>query len=181
MKLTDFPETTTGDDKGVVQGNEGALASNTIAKSRVVGAPDELRPVTVDDGGPSLDKRVFDAIKEGGVGIEIRKSDSFQFETLAGKVRIDELLYLTIGRVGCVDGCEICENLAGRFARRFVDKGLLVRVQVSNVDGLKELSHGKSTRFKLSDYATSRGTHRSGAEDLARTPWLVGWEGYLGG
>jgi len=149
VKLTDFPETTTGDDKGVVQGNERALASNTIAESRLVSASDELRPVTVDDGGPSLDKRIFDAIKEGGVGIEIRKSDSFQFETLAGKVRIDELLDLTVGGVGCIDDREICENLAGRFVRRFVDKGLLVRVQLSNVDGLKELSHGKSTRFKL--------------------------------
>jgi len=133
----------------VVQGNERALASNTITESRLVGAPDELRPVTVDDGGPTLDQRILDAIKEGGIGVEIRKSDSFQFETLAGKVRIDELLDLTIGRVGSVDGCEICEDLAGRFVRRFVDEGLLVWVQISDVDGLKELSHGKSTRFKL--------------------------------
>jgi len=141
VRLTDLPETTTRDDEGVVQGNERALTSNTIAKSRIVGAPDELRPVTVDDCGPSLDERVFDVTKEGGVGIEIRKSDSFQFETLAGKVRIDELLDLTIGRVGSIDGGEICENLAGRFVCRFVDKGLWVRIQLSDVDGLKELSY----------------------------------------
>ena len=139
MRLTDFPETATRDDEGVVQGNERALTSNTITKSRIVGASDELCPVTVNDGGPSLDKRVFDAIEEGGVGIEIRRSDSFQFKTLAGKVRIDELLDLTIGRVGPVDGREICENLAGRFVCRFVDKGLRVWVQLRNVDGLKEL------------------------------------------
>ena len=140
MRLTDLPETTTRDDKGVVQGDERAFTSNAIAKSRVVGAPNELCPVTVDDCGPSLDEGVFDAIKKGGIGIKIRKSDSFQFETLAGKVRIDELLDLTIGRVGSVDGGEICENLAGRFVCRFIDKGLWVRVQLGNVDGLKELS-----------------------------------------
>ena len=178
MGLTDFPETTTRDDEGMVQGNERALTGDTIAKSRIVGVPAELCPVTVDDGGPSLDERVFDAIKEGGAWIETRKSDSFQFEALAGKVRIDELLDLTIGRVGPVDGREICENLAGRFVCRFVDKRLWVRVQLSNVDGLKELSYDA---FKLGALRDVMGTHRSGAEDLARTPWLGGWERHLRG
>lgn len=132
----------------MVQGNERALASDTVAKSGIIGAPDELGPIAVDDGGPSLDKRVFDAIKEGWVGIEIRESDGFQFKTLAGKVRIDELLDLTIGRIGgAIDGCEIRENLARRSVRRFVDKGLLVRVQVSDVDGLQELSCSFSWRI----------------------------------
>lgn len=176
MRPTDFSETTTRDDEGVIQGDERALTSDTIAKSRIVGAPDELCPVTVDDGGPSLDKRIFDAIEEGRVGVEIRKSDSFQFKTLAGKVRIDELLDLTIGGVGSVDGGEICENLAGRFVCRFVDKGLLVRIQVSNVDGLKELSYGKYTRVKSEDYATSYAGLTGPAQKIS-----LGHHGWVGG
>jgi hypothetical protein len=110
----------------VVQGNEGALTRNTIAKSRFISVPDELGPVTVDDARPSLDERVFDAIEEGGVLIEIGESDSLQFETLAGEIRVDELFDLAIRRVGSVDGGEIREDLAGRFVRWFVDESLFV-------------------------------------------------------
>jgi hypothetical protein len=124
----------------VVQGNEGALTSNTIAKSRFISVPDELRPVTVDDARPSLDERVFDVIEEGGVLIEIGESDSLQLETLAGEIRVDELFDLAIRRVGSVDGGKIREDLAGWFVCRFVDESLFVRVQVGDVDGLEELS-----------------------------------------
>lgn len=139
LRLTDFPETTTGDDEGVVQGNERALTSNAIAKGRIVGVPDELRPVTVDDARPGLDKRVLDVIEEGGIGIEIGKSRRLQFEAFAGKVRIDELFHSTNGRVGAVDRSKVCQNLTGRLVGRFVDKGLWVRVQLSDVDSLEEL------------------------------------------
>jgi len=142
--LTDFPETTTRDDECVVQGNERALAGNTITKSRFVAVPDELCPVTVDDARPGLDQRVFDATEEGGVGVEIRNGSSFQFKTLAGKVRIDELLDLATGGVGSIDGSEVREDLARRFACRFVDEGLLVRIQFSDVDRLKELLCSRS-------------------------------------
>ena len=56
----------------MIQGDERALTGNAITESRIIGIPDELCPVTMDDAGPGLDKRVFDAIKKGGVGIEIR-------------------------------------------------------------------------------------------------------------
>jgi len=108
MVLTDFPETTTRDDEGVIQRNERALACNAITKSRVVRAPDELRPVTMDDGGPRLHEWVFDVVEEGRVLIEIGDGDSFQLETLARKIRVDELLNLAIGRIGPVDSGEIC-------------------------------------------------------------------------
>ena len=144
MILTYFPETTTGDNERVVQWNERTLAGNTIAKSRFVGVPDELCPVTMDDARPGLDQRVFDAIQECGVGVEIRNGISCQFKTFAGKVRIDELLDLTVGGVGPIDGSEVCENLARRFACRFVDEGLLVRVQFSDVNCLKELPRSRS-------------------------------------
>ena len=133
----------------MVQGNEGALTSNTVAKSRVVGVPDELRPVTVDDAGPGLDKRVFDPIEEGGVGIEIGNGDGFQLKTLAGKVRIDELFNIAIGSncASSVEGSEICEDFAGRPVCGFVDEGLRVCEQFGDVDGLKELSWTVSTRL----------------------------------
>lgn len=140
MVLTDFPETTTRDDKGVIQGNQGALTSNAITKGGIVGVPDELGPITVDDGRPSLDKWVFDAVEEGGVGFETGEGNSFQLESLAGKVRIDELLDIAVRGVGSVDSGEIREDIAGRFVCRFVDESLLVRVQIRDVDGLKELS-----------------------------------------
>lgn len=124
----------------MIQGNEGALTSNTIAKSGVVSVPDELCPVAVDDAGPGLDKRVLDAIEEGGVLIEIGDGNSFQLKTFAGKISVDELLDLAIRGVGSVDGGEVCEDLAGRFVCWLVDEGLLVRVQVSDVYGLEELS-----------------------------------------
>lgn len=71
MVPTDFPEPATRDDEGVIEGNESALTRNTIAEGGIVGAPDELRPVTVDDPRPGLDERVLDGIEEGRVGIEI--------------------------------------------------------------------------------------------------------------
>ena len=83
----------------------------------------------MDNAGPSFDERVLDVTEEGGVGVKIGKSYSFQFETLAGKVRINELLDLTTGRVGSVDGCgEICEDLTGRFVCWLVDECLRVWV-----------------------------------------------------
>lgn len=95
----------------------------------------------MNDAGPGLDQRILDAIEEGGVGIEIGEGNGFQFETLAGKVRINELLDLATSETGGpVDGGKICEDLTWRLVGRFVDEGLLVWVQFSDVDGLKELS-----------------------------------------
>ena len=136
----------------MVQGNERALTSDAIAKSGVVGIPDELCPVAVNDGGPCLHEWVFDAVEESWGLIEVGYSKSFQLETLAGKVRVDELLNLTIGRIGSVDGGEIGKDAAGRFVCRFVDEGLLVRVEIGNVDGLEELWW---IEFKLGSHATS--------------------------
>lgn len=48
----------------MVQGNEGALTSDTIAECGIIGIPDELCPITVDDSSPSLDERILDGIKE---------------------------------------------------------------------------------------------------------------------
>ena len=126
--LTAFPKTTTGDDKGVVQGDEGALTSNTIAKGRLVRVPDELRPISVDDAGPGLEERIFDTIQEGRIGIEIGDGNSLQLETLAREIRVDELLDLAIGGIGSVNGGEVCEDVAGRFVRWFVDESLLIRI-----------------------------------------------------
>ena len=134
----------------MIQRNERAFAGNAIAKSGVVRAPDELRPVTVNDGRPGLDKRVFDAIQECWGLIKIGDCDSFQLETLARKVRVDELLNLAIGRIGSVDGGEICEDAGGRLVCGFVDEGLLVCVEFGNVDGLKELWWIASKSVRLS-------------------------------
>ena len=123
----------------MIQRNKRALTGNTIAKSGVVRAPDELRPVTVNDGGPRLHEWVFDAIQECWVLIEIGDCDGFQLQTLARKIRVDELLNLTIGRIRSIDGGEICEDAGGRFVCRFVDECLLVCVESGDVDGLKEL------------------------------------------
>ena len=122
--LTDFPETTTRDDKGVIQGNQRALACNAIAKSGIVGVPDELRPVPVDDTRPRFDEGILDAIKEGRGGVEIRQSHRFQFKTLAGKVRIDELFDCAFRKGRSIDCGEIGEDLAGCFVGRLVDEGL---------------------------------------------------------
>ena len=105
--LTDLSETATRNDKAVVQGDESALAGNTVAKSRGIGVPSELRPITVDNKGPGLDERVLDSTLESWIGIETRKSRSFQFKALAGKVRINELFDLAIGRIGVGDGGKV--------------------------------------------------------------------------
>jgi hypothetical protein len=55
----------------VVQGNESTLTSDTIAESGIVGIPNELCPVAVDDPSPCLNEGVLDGIEEGRVGIEI--------------------------------------------------------------------------------------------------------------
>ena len=136
----------------MIQRNERALAGNAIAEGGIVRTPYELRPVTVNDGGPRLHERVFDVVEEGWVLIEIGDGDSFQLETLARKIRVDELLNLAIGGIGSVDGGEICEDTSGRLVCRFVDEGLLVRVEVGDVDGLKELWR---IEFKSGSHATS--------------------------
>ena len=165
----------------MVQGDEGALTGNAIAKSGVVRAPDELRPVTVNDGGPRLHERIFDVIQKCWVLIEIGDCDGFQLEALARKVRVDELLNLAIGRIGSVDGGEICEDGGWRLVCRFVDEGLLVCVEFGDVDGLKELWWIGSKLDSLTQrHGDPSGTHRSGAEYLTGTPWLGRWEGCLG-
>ena len=166
--LTNFPETTTGDNEGVIQGNEGAFTGNTIAKSGVVRAPDKLCPVTVNDGGPRLHEWVFNAIQECRGLIEVGDCSSFQFETLARKVRVDKLLNLTIGGVGSVDGGEICEDAGGRLVCRFVDEGLLVRVEYGDVDGLKELWW---IEFRLDSHATSWRSKRYSPVRRRRSRW----------
>lgn len=93
----------------------------------------------MDDAGPGLDKRVFDAIEEGRVRIEIGDGNSLQLETFAGKVRIDELLDLAISGVGSVDGGEIRDDIARLFVCWFVDESLRVRVQFGDIDSLEEL------------------------------------------
>lgn len=55
----------------MIQGNESALTSDTIAQSGVISTPDELRPVTMDDPSPGPDKGDTDGVEEGGVWIEI--------------------------------------------------------------------------------------------------------------
>ena len=107
LTLTNFPETTARDDEGVVQGNESALTSNPIAESGIVGVSDELRPVTMYDPRPGLDEGVLDVTKEGWIGIEVRKSHSFQFETLAREVRVNELLDCATGDAGSIYSGEI--------------------------------------------------------------------------
>ena len=91
----------------MIQGDERTLAGNAVAKSGSVGVPTELCPITVDDKGPSPHERILDFILESRVRVETRKSHSFQFKTLAGKVRINKLFDLTIGRIGAVDGGEV--------------------------------------------------------------------------
>lgn len=122
MILTNFPKTTTGNDKGMVQGNESALASEAIAENGIVGAPDELCPVTVDDRSPCLDERVLDGIQEGRVWVEIRKSNGFQLEALAGKVRVDELFDCAFCGASSIYDSEIREDLTRRFVCRFINK-----------------------------------------------------------
>ena len=108
----------------MIQGNESALASNTIAKGGIVGVPDELRPITMDDTRPSPDERIFDVVKESGVGIEIRKGDGFQLQPFAGEIRIDKLGDGTLCETGSVDGREIGDDLAGGSVCRLIDEGL---------------------------------------------------------
>lgn len=91
----------------MIQGDQRALAGNTIAKSRSIGLPGELCPITVDDKGPSPDERILDSIWESGIGVEIGKSHSLQFKAFTGEVRINELFDLAIGRIGAVDGGKI--------------------------------------------------------------------------
>lgn len=124
IPVIDFPETAAGDDKGVIQWNESALASNTVAESGSVGIPDELRPITMDDTRPSLDERVFDVVKESGVAVEIREGDGFQLEPFAGKIRVDKLGDRTLCQAGPVDGREIRDDPTGRFVGRLIDEGL---------------------------------------------------------
>lgn len=120
---TNFPETTAGDDEGVVQGNESALASDAVTDSGIVSIPDELCPVTVDDGSPGLEERVLDGTKESRARVEIRKIHGFQFESLSGEVGVDELFDCAFSKASPIDGSEICKDLTGRFIGWFIGEG----------------------------------------------------------
>ena len=108
----------------MIQGNESTLTGNTVAQSGIVGVPNELRPVPVDDTRPRFDEGILDAIKEGRGGVEIRQRHRFQFKTLAGKVRIDELFDCAFRKGRSIDRREISEDLAGCFVCRLIDEGL---------------------------------------------------------
>ena len=124
----------------MVQGNERAFAGNTIAKSRFISFPDELRPVTVDDvPRPSLDEWIIDIIQEGGVWIKFWKCDLFQLQALRGEVRADELLDCPYGKVGPVNRGEVREDLVRCFVGWFINDSFRVGVQPCEVDGMKQL------------------------------------------
>ena len=106
----------------MVQGDESALASETVAEGGVIGTPDKLCPVAVDDPSPCLDERVVDGVQECRIGVEIRKSYGLQFEALAGKVRVDELFNSAFGGVGSIYRSEIREDLTRRFVCRFISE-----------------------------------------------------------
>ena len=172
----------TRNDEGGVQRNESALARNAIAQSGVVDVPDQLCPITVHNAKPSLDKGILDAIEKGRGGIEIRQSHRFQFKTLAGKVRINELFDGAFRNARSIDCGEISEHLAGCLVGRFVDKGLRIRVQLGEVYGLAEkLLRVQSLQLcNLIDMDICS-THCTGADYLAGTPQLDRWEGDLRG
>ena len=137
MVLTDLPVPTTGDDKCVVQGNERAFTSNTIAKSRLVCFPDELWPVIMDDPRPSLDEWILDVIQKGRVLVKFWKRDWLQLEALGRKVHVDELLDCAFGKAGPVDGGEVCEDLVRCLVGWFINDSFRVGVQPCEVDDMK--------------------------------------------
>ena len=111
--LTGFPETTTRNDRGMIQWIQSALASDTIAQGGIAGVPDKLCPVSMDYSRPGFDDGILDAIEEGRGVIEIRQSDRLQFKTFAGKVRIDELLDCVFRKGRSIDRCETSETWLG--------------------------------------------------------------------
>jgi hypothetical protein len=94
----------------------------------------------VDNTRPGLDEWVLYVVKESRVLIEIRESHCFQFQALPGEICVDELLDCASSEAAyVVDGREIIEDLTGRLACRFINKGLGVGVQFGEIDGLDEL------------------------------------------
>ena len=78
----------------------------------------------MDDTGPRFDEGIFNTIEEGGGVIKIRQCHRFQFKTLAGKVRIDELFDYAFRKVRSIDCGETSEDLALSFVGWLIDEGL---------------------------------------------------------
>ena len=70
----DSPKTATRDDEGVVQRNESAFTGDTVAESKIIGAPDELCPVPMADPGPGLTRGSLTPLRKSGLGLKLERA-----------------------------------------------------------------------------------------------------------
>ena len=127
----------------MVEWNQGALAAAAFrslrAQSSLVRLPDELRPESMNSLREGLDQRVGDVVEECRILIEIRQVDSFELETFALEVILEEVDDRALGCARVEDRVEVGKDLLRRFGRRLVDDGLWVTVRLRQVQGLEEL------------------------------------------
>lgn len=77
-------------------------------------------------------------IQQRGVWIEVLQCDRFQFLPFSSEIVLQESYNLAISRVRG-DVAEIIQDFSRRLACWFVDESLVVRIEMSDVHGLKEL------------------------------------------
>lgn len=93
--LTLLPETATWNHKSMIQRDQrtltGPIVTALSTQRRLVGGPDQLRPIAMDSLGPSFDQGVGDIVQECRIRVEIRQGNRFKFEPFSAEIRIDKI------------------------------------------------------------------------------------------
>lgn len=136
-----LPEPSTGNNKRVIERYECARACRPVADQALIGGTNERGPVPVNDLHPGPNERVRDVVQERGGGVElVAEKERFELLAFAGEIGIDEVRDCTFRRVCGVYGGEGLEDgLGGLGYGRLVDERFGVRVQLRDVDSLKDL------------------------------------------
>lgn len=129
----------------MVQGNERALARAAgviFTDSRLVSTTGKLSPVTMNSLRKRLQQRVRHVVEECWSRIEVCESSSLQFKTFPKEIVINKIHNLPFGSRRQVEVAEVCKNLLRGLAGWLIHEGLRVRVHLSDIDCLQQLSKG---------------------------------------
>lgn len=127
MIHTLFAESTAWHDKGMVEGNQSALAWSALrplrTERRVVRIPDELRPVAMDCLRERLDERIDDVTEERRRRGEVGDRDSLEFQAFSTEVGVDKADEFAFRRARVSNRLERSQDLLRRLRSWLVNEG----------------------------------------------------------
>ena len=170
-----FTESPAWDDKRVIERNERALARLAVTQGRGIRPADQLRPVAMHDLGKVSQQRVRDPVQKRRIRIEVGECLCLELQALATEVIVDKVKHGTLGGVGRVDRRKCSQDRLLIRIRGLVNKRFRVRPEISDVDGLQDLTY----TYASTETEEKQRTYSSGTEYFTRTPSLRRRQRYL--